>query len=105
MLQEVTVRADHLPVDERTIERAVVQIQSELLPIPDDDARWLHRIAQTNEASLPEMARLPRLSTLLDTHLVLCYSNGEEWYDVHPLIRERVAEQAQRHEHDGDPDT
>lgn len=104
MVQEVIVRADRLPVDERTIERAIVQIQSELLPIPDDDARWLHRIAQTNEASLPEMARLPRLSTLLDTHLVLCYSNGEEWYDVHPLIRERIAEQVQQLEHESKPD-
>ncbi len=104
MIQEVIVRADRLPVDERTIERASVQIQSELLPVPDDDARWLHRIAQTNEASLPEMARLPRLSTLLDTHLVLCYSNGEEWYDVHPLIRERIAEQVQGLEREGEPD-
>jgi len=32
----------------------------------------------------------------LDTHMVLCYRNGHEWYDVHPLIAEIVERQAER---------
>jgi len=31
-----------------------------------------------------------RLSRFLDTHLVLYLTNGEDWYDVHPLIRDEV---------------
>lgn len=34
------------------------------------------------------------ISPGFDTHLVLGYRNGEEWYDVHPLVAEEVARQA-----------
>lgn len=91
MLGEIVRRADRLPVDERTVQRAITQMRSDLLPIAEDDAEWLQRIAETHEVSLADIDRLPRLVTFLDSHLVLCYRNGEEWYDVHPLVREEVA--------------
>jgi hypothetical protein len=90
-LAEIVVRADQLPVDERTVERAITQARSELLPIAEDDAVWLQRIADTHEVSLRDIERLPRLVTFMDSHLVLCYRNGEDWYDVHPLVREEVS--------------
>lgn len=34
------------------------------------------------------------LARFFDTHLVLCYRNGDEWYDVHPLVSEQVCKQA-----------
>jgi hypothetical protein len=37
-----------------------------------------------------------RFTHFLDTHLVLFLRNGEEWYDVHPIIREDVREEARR---------
>jgi len=94
MLSEIVRRAEALPVGERTIERAITQVKSELLPIAEDDAVWLHRVAQTHETALLDVAKLPRLVTFLDSHLVLCYRNGDEWYDVHPLVREEVAQLA-----------
>jgi hypothetical protein len=90
MLGEIIRRADNLPVDERTVQRAITQMRSDLLPIAEDDALWLRRIAETHEVSLADIDRLPRLVTFLDSHLVLCYRNGDEWYDVHPLVREEV---------------
>ena len=33
---------------------------------------------------------LPRLARFLDTSLVLNYHNGDDWYDVHPLIRQEI---------------
>ncbi len=97
MLAEIVRRADRLPVGERTVQRAITQIRSELLPIALDDARWLQRIAETHDAALQDISRLPRLVTFLDSHLVLCYRNGEEWYDVHPLVRDEVARLAAAH--------
>ncbi len=91
MLGEIIRRADRLPVDQRTVQRAITQMRSDLLPIAEDDAEWLQRIAETHEVSLADIDRLPRLVTFLDSHLVLCYRNGEEWYDVHPLVREEIA--------------
>jgi len=33
---------------------------------------------------------LSRLAGYFDTHLVLNYRNGQDWYDVHPLIRDSL---------------
>ena len=100
LLSEIVRRADQLPVSEITIQRAITQVKSELLPIAIEDARWLQRIAKTHDASLLDISQLPRLVTFLDSHLVLCYRNGDEWYDVHPLVRDEVRQLARRPEAD-----
>lgn len=94
ILAEILRRTDTLPAPGRTVEAAVQQIRSEFLPVADTDAVWLARIGQTKRASLEEPALLPNLARFLDTHLVLCYRNDTEWYDVHPLIRSEVVAQA-----------
>jgi hypothetical protein len=95
MLAELLRRATVLPVSDSTLEAAINQIRTESLPIADADAVWLARIAETHDASLTEVARLPDLARFLDTHLVLCYRNGGlEWYDAHPLIADEVRRQA-----------
>ena len=40
------------------------------------------------------MDNVPELTRFFDTHLVLCYRDGPEWYDVHPLIKEHMVAQA-----------
>jgi len=94
ILAEILRRAYSLPASGRTVESAIQQIKTEFLPLADADAIWLARIAQTKRASLEDAARLPDLARFLDTHLVLCYRNDSEWYDVHPLILEEVKVQA-----------
>ncbi|MGI8684686.1 MAG: hypothetical protein ACR2MO_06300 [Acidimicrobiales bacterium] len=93
MLADVILRAATLPADPATVDRAVSQLRSEFLPIADADARWLARIIETHEAELGDKALLPALARFLDTHLVLCYWNGHEWYDVHPIVRDEVRRQ------------
>jgi hypothetical protein len=95
IIAEIIRRAGQLPVRKETVEAALSQIRNELLPVADADAVWLHRVARTKRASLDDSDRLPDLARFLDTHLMLCYHNGQEWYDVHPLIAEDVAEQAE----------
>lgn len=94
LLAEVLRRAQQVPVDARTIEAALHQVRNEFLPIADADAAWLSRVASTHRASLADAARLPDLARFFDTHLVLGYRNGEEWYDVHPLVADEVTRQA-----------
>jgi hypothetical protein len=109
LLSEVIRRASPtaLPVGEALVEAAVNQMRTEFLPIADADAVWLARIAETHEASFEAMDRLPDLTRFFDTHLVLCYRDGPEWYDVHPLIKEHVTAQAKgietRRKNDGAP--
>jgi len=96
ILAEVLLRTDTLPVPPATVEQAVDQVKNEFLPLADADAIWLDRVARTHKASLEGTDRLPDLARFLDTHLMLCYRNGHEWYDVHPLIADEVREQAER---------
>jgi hypothetical protein len=35
-----------------------------------------------------------RLARFLDSHSVLYFVNGEEWYDVHPLVRDEARQVA-----------
>jgi hypothetical protein len=55
------------------------------------DAEWLKRIADTRAADPRSPEDRIRLIRFLDGHMVLYLRNGQEWYDVHPLIREEVA--------------
>lgn len=95
LLSEIIRRASTLPVGEDVIDDAINQMRTEFLPIADSDAVWLAHIARTHEASFDDMEKLPDLARFFDTHLVLCYRDGPEWYDVHPLIRDIVIKQAQ----------
>lgn len=94
LLAEVTRRAATLPVDAATVDKSIDQLRNEYFPIAEQDAVWLTRIAETHQAALEEASRLPDLARFLDTHMVLCYRNGHEWYDTHPLIKDEVRRQA-----------
>jgi len=82
-----------LPAKPEVIERAIANIRSEFLPIAVDDAKWLDKIAKQRDTALPDSKpeSIGRLSRFLDTHLVLYLTNGKDWYDLHPLIREEVS--------------
>ena len=93
LLREILIRARTLPVPESVASAAINQARTEFLPIPDDDALRLAAIADGHQASLRTLDDLPSLARFFDTHLVLCYRNGEEWYEVHPLVLEHVRTQ------------
>ena len=96
LLAGTMLRARSLPVPQGTVEAAIEQLRTEFLPIANEDAVWLAEIAEVNDAALDRIERLPDLARFFDTHLALCYRNGEEWYNVHPLILEHVRDQAGR---------
>jgi len=92
LLRETAIRAKELPVSDQAIERAITDVRSIFLPISLDDARWLAEIERERATLLKtrEPAEISRLTRFLDTHVVLYLRNGEEWYDVHPLVRDEV---------------
>jgi hypothetical protein len=95
MLAELTRRARNrsLPLGDDVVEGVIQQARNEMLPIADNDARWLARVAETQFASLPDTSDVPDLARFLDHGLVFVYRNGEEWYDVHPLVKDYVIRQ------------
>ena len=68
------------------IKRVIQQLANELLPIADEDAKWLARIHKTKKAALKTEKELSSLARFLDSNLIMNYLNGEPWYDVHPLL-------------------
>jgi hypothetical protein len=91
------------PLDRSAIDLELSELRNGYLPISIADALWLHKVARSHEAELPEHGELPGLSRYFDTHLLLCYRNGEEWYDLHPLIRETVERLAEREQAEAAP--
>jgi hypothetical protein len=96
LLQESFRRVDALPISDHVIQSCIRNIRDDFLPIPNDDALWLARISRLREPSLPSGHPdiISRFALFLDVHLVLLFRNGEDWYDVHPLIREYVEQLA-----------
>jgi len=89
-------RADALPVAQELVQSALDGLSREMLPVADTDALRLWRIHLEHDSPLDDLAGLPSFARLLDTHLVLCYRNGKEWYDVHPLIEKDIETQVER---------
>jgi hypothetical protein len=94
-------RNGDLPVDEHTLDLAMHEVRNGYLPIARADAIWLARVGHSHTPELAvlqvqqdEAANLYNLSRFFDTHMVLCYRDGAEWYDIHPLIQAEVQRQA-----------
>jgi hypothetical protein len=93
-----------LPVTQEVVQRAIVNVRRQYLPLALDDVAWLAEIEAQRDAELPSTSPedVGRLTRFLDSHLVLFLGNGEDWYDIHPLIREHVTEQARRQKPPGE---
>ena len=96
LLCQVLLRAKSLPVPERTVDIAIDQVRNTFLPIPNNDALWLAEIADRHQRPVPNRVGLLSLGWFFSTHLTVCDRNGEEWYDVHPLVLAHVRAQAER---------
>lgn len=105
LLQAVLRRARSgpLPVADHALDLALHEVRNSYLPITRSDALWLAQVSETNEPELVvhrahdgENANLYNLARFFDTHMMLCYRDGREWYDVHPLLAEEVQRQAAR---------
>jgi len=81
-----------LPMSSEVVQRAIANVRNEYLPIATEDARWLAEIGQRRTPALPSAApeHIARLSRFLDSHLVMYLTNGQDWYDIHPLVRDEV---------------
>ncbi len=95
-------RGGALPVEEATLDNAIHEVRNSYLPLARNDALWLSTIMGSHNTELVmhrasgshnDQNDLYNLSRFFDTHMVLCYRNGDEWYDVHPLLREEVRRQ------------
>jgi hypothetical protein len=76
-----------LPITKAAANQVAQDKLNEMMPIPEDHLGWLKRIATTNAPCMQSENDLPTFAHFLDNRLVLNYRNGEDWYDIHPLLR------------------
>lgn len=79
-----------LPVATQIVDDAEHMVRNDMMPIAHNDLDWLKRISQSHQHELTEIGKLQVLARFLESKYVLNYRNGEDWYDVHPLLREIV---------------
>lgn len=93
LLREVIRKADTWPVSDEILAAAVSELQKQFMPIAIDDAKWLARIGKDRDCGLQSIDSkfVNPLTRFLDLHLVLFFTNGKDWYDTHPLVRDEVA--------------
>lgn len=80
----------HFPIPEAAIAQAEKLRRNQFGIIPESDMTWLARVVATHDHGLPSISELGTLARLLDGKLVFQYRNGENWYDVHPLLWPQV---------------
>lgn len=92
LIQRVLLKAPSvdLPLaNETLIEQAENDVRADM-QLTDEDRVWLTRVANTHSSGLDKIDNLATLGRLCDNLLILDYRNGDLWYDVLPLVRERL---------------
>jgi hypothetical protein len=84
------LQSGKLPVSDTLITDAEDAVRGDMLPIADDDRDWLRKIMASHKPELPSLDALPDFARLQEGKYLLHYRNGEDWYDVHPLLRAEV---------------
>jgi hypothetical protein len=83
-----------VPVTAERRKLAIEELRSSYKGFTNQEAAWLQAIDRTGSLDVDEAKSHHELARFLDTHVLLVYRNGEDWYGVHPLIREDVARRA-----------
>lgn len=81
-----------LPLADSVIKSAEDAVRNDM-PVAGDDKAWLARILKSHQRELDSLDKLPAFARLMEGKYLLNYRNGQDWYDVHPLLRELVKRQ------------
>jgi len=79
-----------LPLPDSVIDSAESALRNDM-PLARDDKEWLKKIQNSHDRELESLDRLPDFARLTEGKYILNYRNGDDWYDVHPLLRAAIA--------------
>jgi hypothetical protein len=82
-----------LPLPDKVLEDAENDLRNDM-PLADDDIQWLKKIQLSHKRELINQDRLPAFARLTESKYILNYRNGNDWFDVHPLLRDIVTASA-----------
>ena len=79
-----------LPLPDAVLSAAESALRNDM-PLARDDKQVLARILKSHNRELDSLDKLPDFARLTEGKYILNYRNGDDWFDVHPLLRDRVA--------------
>ncbi len=80
-------RRHGLPIGAADVQQVAQFLREPMLrAISPEAAVLIERVRRTGNLVPLEQKDLKVLAGLLENFIVLCYRNGEDWYDVHPLV-------------------
>ena len=89
-------RANSLPIDKAIIKTALDSVRQDYLAITIEAAPALDLIDRTKTVDGLVEADLAKLGRYFQALVVLQVANGEKWFTIHPLMRQRLEAVANR---------
>ncbi len=88
LLRELLV-CDEFPVPDDAMEAALAELRDTYHRALTSDAYpWLARVARERRLAVDDERQRPIADRMLANSVVLRYLNSEEWFDLHPAVRE-----------------
>lgn len=78
-----------LPVSMREVESAINR-HGAIRTLLKDDLDILLEVSKHGDLNLVPKVRLGAFAGAMDQHLMLCYWNGDFWYDAHPILAKKL---------------
>lgn len=80
----------YLPLGMREVEAAITQSSALRGNLLKDDLDILLEVSKFGDLGPVEKSRLGAFAGVMDQHLMLCYWNGDFWYDAHPIVARKL---------------
>lgn len=80
---------ENLPLPESVLLSAESALRNDM-PLARDDKQILASILKSHSRELASLDKLPDFARLMEGKYILNYRNGDDWFDVHPLLRTTV---------------
>jgi hypothetical protein len=88
MVRQLLIDARAFPVEAADAARVIDELsQQYAFVVRGTNLPLLEQIATTHALPQEDAEQVAAFGRLLERWLVLAYRNGEEWYDLHPLVR------------------
>jgi hypothetical protein len=84
-------RLRQFPIPDELIKSAEDEVRRDMALIAENDRAWLAKIMYSHDHELDDLDKLADFARLQQGKYVLQYQNGEDWYDIHPLLRDKVS--------------
>jgi hypothetical protein len=81
----------NVPITDELLERAKNNLLREMsFLLPTEDKLWLKKIAHSKTPEVSRESDKLTLMKFMDKDWVFLYHNGEAWFDVNPLLKEKA---------------